>query len=722
MGTTLLTWAVLLLGATPDDARAPWASNHHPTDVAKRHVQEIADGRVEYIVVQGGTMDGRNCRSPQGVWQPFEQTWESNRSVRMENVGETDVVNPWLSNGQNDFRSLDRIVARAIEPGMTDREKARALWWQEVQHRFHLEGDNNELLDPVKVFNVYGYNTCGNDSICLAGQWRKAGLKVAPARLVGHCVTQVFYDGSWHLMDGDMHAIYLLRDNETVAGEQDLVRDHDLIRRTHTQGILQPDRRAGDEWESSIYVFEGKVTGDRNSANTALNMTLRPGEAIVWRWGHLDPIKYHGPRPPRFPDRLCNGSWEYRPDFKQPSWRTAPPPSSRSGERDGDLMAEEGKTGIVVWTMSSPYVFVGGRLEVEGTGARFKLSWDGKSWHEVDRNLDGLFPPEGPARYRYYLKCELSGDARLRRLGILNDLQMAPLTLPGMGVGTNAFTYTDESASGRRVRITHAVGRAVREPTARRAGRTGLSSLRRGDRGDRDRLPVAARQRSRRRRDRRLPLRALRRADMKWPLSMSFAKLISRTADAGQARYTLPGPGLLNPDTQYYWHVRAQDDKGVWGPWSPTWSFTPRGPAPPQEVRLEFDRERNRGVLRWAPNPMGRKPVAYRVYASDEKGFSVSDRPYTGHGGRIREDALGVPRELRGRDLGQRTGGGGPSRETPGGEQGLLPSGRGGRGGESQRAFRLRRFPAAGHRQRARDPSQERGGLSLSGRGHPIAG
>ena len=118
------------------------------------------------------------------------------------------------------------------------------------------------------------------------------------------------------------------------------------------------------------------------------------------------------------------------------------------------------------------------------------------------------------------------------------------------------------------------------------------------------------------------------RADMKWPLSMSFAKLISRTADAGQARYTLPGPGLLNPDTTYFWRVRARDDKGVWGAWSPTWSFTPRGPAPPREVRLEFDRERNRGVLRWAPGPLGRKPVAYRVYASDEKGFSVSDRPY----------------------------------------------------------------------------------------------
>src|SRR4051812_1449328 len=290
MGTTLLTW-VLLLGTTPDGALAPWASDHHPADAPGRHVQEVGEKRLEYVVVHGGTMDGRNCQSPQGVWQPFEQTWESNRSVRLENVGETNVVNPWLSNGRNDFRSLERIVARAVEPGMTDRDKARALWWQEVQHRFHLEGDNSELLDPVKVFNIYGYNTCGNDSICLAGQWRRAGLRVAPARLVGHCVTQAFYDGGWHLMDGDMHSIYLLRDNETVASEQDLVRDHDLIRRTHTQGILQPDRRAGDEWESSIYVFEGRVTGDRNSASTALNMTLRPSDALVWRWGHLDPIK-----------------------------------------------------------------------------------------------------------------------------------------------------------------------------------------------------------------------------------------------------------------------------------------------------------------------------------------------------------------------------------------------------------------------------------------------
>ena len=642
MLSTLLILVSLFIETT-DDSLAPWATNHHPTDVPKQETHELTSGRADYIVVQAGTMDGRNCRSPQGVWQPFQQTWESNRSVRMENVGQTDVVNPWLSNGSNDFRTLNEIVARAVKPGISDGEKAKALWWQEVQHRFHLEGDNNELLDPVKIFNIYGYNTCGNDSVALAGLWRKASLRVAPARLVGHCVWQVYYDGGWHLMDGDMHSIYLLRDNETVAGEQDLVRDHDLIRRTHTQGILQPDRRAGDEWESSIYVFEGKVTGDRNTReDTAMSMVLRPGEALAWRWGHVSPIKFHGQSPPRFPERICNGQWEYRPDFTQKTWRRGATTVEAIKEDSDGLTAEQGKTGVVVWTMRSPYVFVGGNLEVDGAGARFALSWDGRSWQDTGNDLDRFFGPSGPAHYVYYLRCELPGQARLRKLTINNELQMAPLTLPGMGIGKNTFTYTDQSAGERKVRLTHhwVERSASRPPTAPRdpifpprGGETDGTDFvfEWAPAADPDGNAIA---------DYHFELSD--QADMKWPLSMSFAKLISRTADAGHPRFTLPGPGLLGPDRKYFWRVRARDDTGVWGSWSETWSFVPRGPAPPLNVTLQFDSERSRGTLRWSPNPRGRKPVAYRVYASDEKGFSVSDRPYAVTVG----DSKNVPAEF----------------------------------------------------------------------------
>ena len=72
-------------GGTP--GLAPWASNTDPTDVAKRHVEVITSGKHEYTVTQGGTMDGLSTRIPPGIWQPWSQTWESNRVVALDDKG-----------------------------------------------------------------------------------------------------------------------------------------------------------------------------------------------------------------------------------------------------------------------------------------------------------------------------------------------------------------------------------------------------------------------------------------------------------------------------------------------------------------------------------------------------------------------------------------------------------------------------------------------------------
>jgi hypothetical protein len=642
-----------------DTTLKPWSTNTHPTDVAKSHVEEITPGLHKYTIIQAGTMDGRNCRSPMGCGisreGAFLQTWESNRSVRMENTGETDLINPWLSNGRNQFRSVAEIVASAVTPDMSDAEKAFALWFQQIQYRHHSPGDNSELGDPVKVFNVYGYNTCGNDSICLGTLWRKAGLKVAPARALGHCISQAFYDNRWHFYDGDMHSVYLLRDNQTVAGEQDIVRDHDLVKRTHSKGILLPDSWWSEPGMCSIYFFEGEVTGERSGkADTTMNMVLRPGEAIVWRWGQLDPLKYHGmlQASPTYKGTICNGLWEYRPDFSKATWRKGATAVENITAGNDGLAAAEGKTGTIVWTMRSPYVFVGGQLEAEGAGAKFFVSADGKTWRPVQENLDKLFSTVGPPYYQYRLKCQLEGTARLRRLAVVNDVQMAPLALPEMAVGENAFTYCDQSTADRKVRITHhwVERSASQPPQAPKApvyppdggqsdGSDVVFQWTAADDPDGDAIA-----------DYHFELSS--RADMRWPLSMSFYKLISRTADAireknreptepkvtVKARYSLPQPGLLTPDRQYYWRVRAQDDKGVWGPWSQTWSFTPRGPAYPLNVTLDYDQAKGVGILRWQANPLGRPPVKYRVYGSDEKGFTIADKKYQGIVGVSKEE------------------------------------------------------------------------------------
>jgi hypothetical protein len=648
MHTLFLAFTMLVPAAAPDDRREPWASKGHPQDAAKRHVEEISAAKKEYRVQQGGTMDGDNCRSPigggYGVW---EQSWESNRAVRLENVGDTVVVNPWLSNGRNNLRSIKEIVAGACKPGMSERDKALALWRLQTTHRFHAGSGDNEVNDPVKVFNVYGYTTCGNDSICLAGLWRSAGFKVRPAHTVGHCISQVYYDGRWNLLDGDMGPFYLLRDNRTIASEQDLVRDHDLLKRTHAAGILDPDIRTADEIAASLFGYEGQAEGNRDSVrDTTMNMVLRPNEALVWCWGHLVPLKYHGRQDikvfgPRSDagkswggdaaDRICNGRWEYRPDFSKDLWRQGAETAENIKSDGGALVAGAGQTGRIVWRMRSPYVFVGGQLEVEGSGAKFSVSWDGSKWIDVGDTLDPLFqfPHKGDARYDYRLQCELPQGARLKRLAIRNDLQMAPLALPAMRVGDNQFTYTDETRGDRKVRISHEwVERSLyRPPTASAAA---VSPT---DDGEADGTDIVFQWKA--------PEVAAGdtiadyhfelsdRADLAWPLSSNFEKLVGNTADRGQARYRVPDAGLLNPGHRYYWHVRAKTDKGVWGPWSRTWSFTPSGPDRPLDVRLETV-QGNDGqvVLRWKPGTAGRKPVKYRIYGSDEKGFSVSDQPY----------------------------------------------------------------------------------------------
>jgi len=54
----------------------------------------------------------------------------------------------------------------------------------------------------------------------------------------------------------------------TLAGEQDLVRDHDLLKRTHTHGILDSDSRASAEWSAALFVYEGEAGATATAPGT----------------------------------------------------------------------------------------------------------------------------------------------------------------------------------------------------------------------------------------------------------------------------------------------------------------------------------------------------------------------------------------------------------------------------------------------------------------------
>jgi hypothetical protein len=125
----MLVLSLVFSPSVIEGAFAPWASNTNLTDVPKSHVQNITSSPFTYSITQGGTMDGKMCTTLPGVWEPYEQTWESNRSIRMENVGTSNVINPWLKIGPIDFFSQQTIADSVVEGLSTDREKALAIFY-----------------------------------------------------------------------------------------------------------------------------------------------------------------------------------------------------------------------------------------------------------------------------------------------------------------------------------------------------------------------------------------------------------------------------------------------------------------------------------------------------------------------------------------------------------------------------------------------------------------
>lgn len=58
-------------------------------------------------------------------------------------------------------------------------------------------------------------------------------------------------------------------------------------------------------------------------------------------------------------------------------------------------------------------------------------------------------------------------------------------------------------------------------------------------------------------------------------------------------------------------------------------------------MTVDYDQAKSVGTLRWRANPVGRRPVKYRVYGSDEKGFTIADQRHQSVVGVTKEEMAG---------------------------------------------------------------------------------
>ncbi len=133
-----------------------------------------------------------------------------------------------LSTKVPDVSSLEAWKKSFIREGMSDKEKALAVFNSEVMFQ---QADNppieylqreDAVLDPIKLFNVYGYTLCSVSSAnmaCLAG---RAGLKARVFTINNHVVPEFFYDGAWHMLDADLIQ-YFPKEDGSLASLQEIV-------------------------------------------------------------------------------------------------------------------------------------------------------------------------------------------------------------------------------------------------------------------------------------------------------------------------------------------------------------------------------------------------------------------------------------------------------------------------------------------------------------------
>ena len=660
--------AAAALGAAVGEPKRPFADL--PGDVPREHAERVEQAPHRYEIGFRGAVDGTMTRMPIG-YSAFVQGWQPNRSVRIENVGRTPVRNPRIVvNGRRRWSTVAEVVAEATR-GLSDpRDRARAIWEFRRRSRFHATTWDPECSDLLKALNVYGYTLCGDEAVVINDLWKAAGLTTRRGYPVGHCVTEVFYDGDYHLLDSDEHVVCLKRDNRTIASEADVVRDHDLLKRTHSYGIGAEESRQTDEFSASLYGYEGQRQGDYGtSCRHAMDLVLRPGESIEYRWDHAGRQYTAGESPapnqalrdglgdllagwgPTAYDNLVNGRLSYRPDLATPAARLGAETAdnARFDAASATIGPENAaKPAAVTWRFASPYVFVGGNLSARvrlgrGASATWRCSTDAADWHPVaasaepgqrdlSARLDSRLSPRGKPTYQFRLQLVLVGDASAAHLAFEHEVQMAPLALPELEAGTNRIEYTDAEAR-RQVRVTHRwVERSAWHPPLAPAG-----ALHPGDGQvvagtqvrfqwkpavDPDGDPIAD-----------YHFELSEHADVRWPLSPNFERLVSLTPARGKPEWTVPYAGLLNPQTGYYWRVRARDAHGVWGPWSKTFSFRARAPGVPLDVKLA-PLAGDRVELQWRANPEGEPPIAYKVYGSNERGFTAGDREHLVNRGR----------------------------------------------------------------------------------------
>ncbi|MFB3892639.1 MAG: hypothetical protein ACE15C_11520 [Phycisphaerae bacterium] len=196
-------------------------------------------------------------------------------AARAEDAAIVSNVKVLSDKNPDDVSSAEAWKKCYIKDGMSDQEKAIAIWKTVVKYR-HQESPPGEGLtscvhEPFKTFNVYGYGMCCCAASNIEGLARAIGMPARGRIIVAHSVPEVWYDGAWHLLDASL-MFYLTKPDGQIAGVDDMKADIVAWRRQHPEIKTENDLKnfaKDDGWKNGPPLFATCKFYDKNGINRA---------------------------------------------------------------------------------------------------------------------------------------------------------------------------------------------------------------------------------------------------------------------------------------------------------------------------------------------------------------------------------------------------------------------------------------------------------------------
>lgn len=190
-----------------------------------------------------------------------------------------------------DCTSDDAILKGVLKDGMTEQQKAIALWRFYIQRNMHKEmSRTTDNGNTAELMTKTGYGLCGNWGHHLAQLAATGGMKASSVYLNGHVVAAIHYWGDWHMLDADMNAIYPKADG--VLASPDEIRN---LKDAAGQFLLRngpplkpyPWYLGPDSLKGVNGLYDKSAVNQpyaKRDYKWKYNLSLRPGQEISWSW------------------------------------------------------------------------------------------------------------------------------------------------------------------------------------------------------------------------------------------------------------------------------------------------------------------------------------------------------------------------------------------------------------------------------------------------------